>query len=173
MRRHGHILEQHRRSPQEYRFHEDYFEISMRNHKGEIVAWAIADIDDFDKITKYKWFLTKGGYAESKESEHIKMHHLVFKKPDNEFVIYHSDKNKLNNRKKNLREVTKSMNSFNRDITPSGSGCVGVHFDKARGKWLASIQKDSKNINLGRFENLEDAIKSRKNAELFYYGEYK
>lgn len=54
------------------------------------------------------------------------------------------------------------------DKTPNKSnksGVTGVNWDKARGKWQASIRFKGKKYNLGRFNNLQDAIDARKKAE--------
>ena len=48
------------------------------------------------------------------------------------------------------------------DIT---SGHAGVNFNKASGKWYASIQRGGKQQHLGTFTDIEDAIAARKKAE--------
>ena len=45
------------------------------------------------------------------------------------------------------------------------SGYVGVNWDKSRGKWQASLRFKGHKYNLGRFDNIEDAISARKKAE--------
>ena len=49
------------------------------------------------------------------------------------------------------------------------SGYTGVSFDKKTNKWMARINK----VTLGYFENIEDAIKARKEAEIKYFGEFR
>ena len=44
------------------------------------------------------------------------------------------------------------------------SGYKGVCWDKARHKWSASITCQGKRIRLGRFDNIEDAVKARQEA---------
>lgn len=44
------------------------------------------------------------------------------------------------------------------------SGYKGVCWDKTRKKWVADITSQGKRIRLGRFDNLEDAIKARQEA---------
>jgi hypothetical protein len=53
------------------------------------------------------------------------------------------------------------------------SGTPGVVWDKRTDKWVAHIRKENKRITLGYFDNIEDAIKLRKEAELKYFGEYR
>lgn len=49
------------------------------------------------------------------------------------------------------------------------SGYIGVTWDKVRKKWRAQIRFKNKNIYLGRYTNIEDAIKARKEAEEKYF----
>ena len=48
------------------------------------------------------------------------------------------------------------------------SGVIGVSWHKASKKWCARISVDGKRINLGRFNNLDDAIYARREAEIKY-----
>ena len=52
------------------------------------------------------------------------------------------------------------------------SGVKGVYWDKCSKKWEASIQINMKKKILGYFEDKEDAIKTRKEAENKFFGEY-
>lgn len=53
------------------------------------------------------------------------------------------------------------------------SGRTGVCWDNEAGKWVATISKHGRQYKLGRFTNIEDAIKRRELAELEFYGELK
>lgn len=52
------------------------------------------------------------------------------------------------------------------------SGHKGVHLNKKSGKWVARIGLNSKRITIGTYDNFEDAVKARKDAEMTYYGEF-
>lgn len=54
----------------------------------------------------------------------------------------------------------------------STSGVTGVHYYKSRNKWTAQIGVNKKMIHLGYFENFDDAVKTRKEAEEHYYGNF-
>ena len=54
----------------------------------------------------------------------------------------------------------------------NNSGVTGVSWHKRDNIWEARITLNKKQIYLGRFENFEDAIKARKEAEEKYFGEY-
>lgn len=52
------------------------------------------------------------------------------------------------------------------------SGYAGVHFHKQSQLWEARIQFQGKRYYLGRYEDKEDAIKARKEAENQYHKEF-
>lgn len=60
-----------------------------------------------------------------------------------------------------------------RNIKPSNTGYVGVILIKATGRYTARININYKAICLGTFDNIEDALKARINAEIKYFGEQK
>jgi hypothetical protein len=87
--------------------------------------------------------------------------------PKNE--IDHINGIKNDNRICNLRDVPSYVNQINKRKVNS-CGCPGVFFNKLIQKWIAYINKTkNKQFVLGRFNNLEDAIKARKEAEILYY----
>lgn len=53
--------------------------------------------------------------------------------------------------------------------TNNKSGITGVCFDKSRQKWAVYIGIDKKKIFLGRFDNLNDAVRAREKAEQEYH----
>ena len=71
------------------------------------------------------------------------------------------------NRLVNLRFVTRRENQRNQSLSSKNtSGVTGVHFSKARKKYMAQIRVDGENIFLGRFETLEEAAAARAEANL-------
>jgi hypothetical protein len=73
--------------------------------------------------------------------------------------IDHINGNRADNRLKNLRDVSQSVNQQNqrRAQIGSGSGLLGVHYYKARGKWQAHITVGGRSRSLGYFAIAEDA----------------
>jgi len=69
----------------------------------------------------------------------------------------------------NLREASSTENSRNQSKRKDNtSGYVGVTWNKARKKWKAQIRLKDTVKFLGYFQELEDAIKARKEAESKY-----
>jgi hypothetical protein len=87
--------------------------------------------------------------------------------------IDHINKNRLDNRKKNLRFCTRSENLYNKTTNKNNtSGYKGVVWDNQRRKWCASISIERRRINLGFFQNKEEAAKVYNEAALKYHGEF-
>jgi len=83
-----------------------------------------------------------------------------------EFEIDHINRDKSDNRPENLRDVTKSFNCLN--MAPRKnikSGVYGIGWSKSLNKWRVSITVCKKSKHIGVFENLNDAIIARVNAE--------
>ena len=130
------------------------------------------DLEDYNKIKDYTWYCQYGYIKSGIENKKILLHRLVMCPPDDMFVD-HINHNRFDNRKKNLRIVTQLQNSWNSPKKKNNtSGYSGVYYIKSKKKWKALIGVNKKKIDLGIFENKEDAIKARKEAEEKYYGEY-
>lgn len=135
------------------------------------------DLEDYNKIKNYCWYISKQGYLVSNcrdgKINSVIMHRIIMNVENYNDVVDHINHNKVDNRKENLRIVSRRENNWNKNIDGKTlSGRVGVHWDKSRSKWIATLKKDGENHTIGRFDNLDDAIKARENAEKEYYGEY-
>lgn len=80
-------------------------------------------------------------------------------------LIDHEDRDKTNNRIKNLREATRKQNSENSKMRIDNvSGFRGVSYKKSSGKWLAQIQHCGRNIYLGVYNTPEEASSAYETA---------
>jgi hypothetical protein len=139
--------------------------------KGKV---AIVDADDFEYLNQWKWLFDGKGYAvrheprqKGKHRGWIYMHRLINNTPS-DLETDHINHNRLDNRKSNLRAITHQKNLFNSKIAKNNtSGCKGV--TKAKGKWQAQIVINQKNIYLGYYYDIEEAIRARTEAELKYH----
>lgn len=79
----------------------------------------------------------------------------------------------IDNRRANLRPGTRVQNMRNSDIrSDSQSGFKGVTWDASRGKWLASLTMNYKNIYLGRYSDKVEAAKAYDAAAEKFFGEF-
>lgn len=141
------------------------------------------DKDDYDKIKDYYWHYTKNGYLITSFIENGKKTTLVFHRyilepiPDKcvvDHIIHpHGDGLKYDNRKKNLEIKTTSQNTMNAYLyTNNTSGTSGVTYIKSRNVWQVRIGINNKRICLGYFNDYDEAVKARKEAEELYWGRY-
>ena len=137
--------------------------------------FALVDDEDFEYLNQWRWGVSSSGYARrcqhirlgvnKYKAQYIWMHRLVNDTP-NDLFTDHINRDKLDNRKENLRNTNKSLNGLNRDkICTNTSGVYGVHFESQTKKWRAEIRVDGKRFSLGRFNNIKDAAFARKEAE--------
>lgn len=140
------------------------------------------DKDDYELIKKYCWNYNKYGYVVSYDVENkieIKLHRLIMGVTDPNLEVDHIQhpprrEYKVDNRRSNLRVVTHADNTKNH-ITQinNTSGTSGVHYCERDNKWIARISVNGERIYLGSFDNKEEAVSIRKEAEIKYFGEYR
>lgn len=113
------------------------------------------------------------GYLQGKIFSKIFLAHRVIfavvhdRWPNNE--IDHINGVGTDNRISNIREVDHNINCQNRPMTClNTSGIVGVTWAETNQKWTAQIKINRKNIYLGQFNKIEDAITARKAASIKY-----
>jgi len=88
--------------------------------------------------------------------------------------IDHINGCKTDNRVCNLREATNAQNGKNIKVSKANkTGFPGVSWSEWHKKYRACIKYDHKQIYLGAFEKLEDAVAARRMAEDKYFGEWK
>lgn len=89
-------------------------------------------------------------------------------------ILDHINRNRVDNRILNLREVTQSQNRRNSSLPVTNtSGFRGVCWCKTRERWLAHLNhKDFKTASLGRFKTKEAAARAYDAAAVQHYGEF-
>lgn len=87
------------------------------------------------------------------------------------FIVDHIDGDVRNNRKANLRHVTKAENCWNRRIAANNTtGFKGVCPRKDRGTFLAGINIQGRRVKLGTFRTAELAARAYDDAARAHYG---
>lgn len=155
----------------------NYAEVCLYNSFGEEVDRTFISVEDIDIIKEYKWHKNKWGYAEGVKGKakdntrkKIKMHRLILKCPQG-MEVDHINRNKLDNRRENLRICTKSENIWN-SVKKNSTGARGVAKCSNNDGYYVRIQKNKNMYYQGYYKNIDDAIKARKEAEEKYFGEF-
>jgi|JI10StandDraft_1071094.scaffolds.fasta_scaffold00994_5 hypothetical protein len=144
---------------------------SMMMNTAAGIAFEIDD-DRHDLAQMRGWTLHKSGYICRELTEggrrgkklRFWLAHMAFgRKPEPGNVIDHVDGNPMNNKRCNLREVTKSQNAQNRAaITRRGTyrGVTWKSDQGASGKWCARAMVGGKSYHIGYFVDQEDAAEA-------------
>lgn len=149
-----------------------------------VIRWKKRPISHFSSESSMKSFNTRfagnkagclslDGYLQVRVKNQIyKIHRICFFINNgviDERQVDHINHNKLDNSANNLRLVSDLGNRRNMPKQINNkSGVTGVYWSKDRLKWFADISINGKTIALGRYEDFNDAVIARKNAESFY-----
>ena len=153
MRRHGAIVDptpRTTRDKNEIVLKDDHAEMVIRNKKNEIVAVTLIDLDDVEKVSKYKWnvFPAKDRiYIYTRYPQHMKLHRFIlgyFGQKE----IDHINQNPLDNRRINLRVVTRSENASNTNAK---------HIYYTGKSWRYEVVRYGKRFAKSGFKTYEDA----------------
>jgi hypothetical protein len=182
--KHGKILEQTRFSPNTINVCGEVAHIGLNDSIGNIIDWAIIDAEDVDKINKYKWFKRVDGRVCTNVSKlnigatHLRLHNVVmeFNEDDKyQYEVDHISGDVLDNRKSNLRIVTKSKNIMNRGLqSNNNSGVCGVvsRDNNNTPPWIPQIKLNGKMIRLGTRYSFDEAVNIRLIEEAKLFKEY-
>ena len=140
------------------------------------------DLDDYELVKQYYWSVNSNGYASSfyftkdesgKRVHHVRLFHRMIMDAPSNIDVDHINRNRLDNRKSNLRLCSSQQNDYNNSVSKRNtSGVIGVSYDKRIQKWRSYITFEGEWINLGAYFNKEDAIIARLTAELKYFKEF-
>ena len=138
---------------------------------GNLDKNILISFEDLIKVSEKGWtFNASRGYVQSTNRPYIELQRYLL--GEEGFVVDHINKDKLDNRRSNLRLVTHSQNTHNRDILKeNSSGVIGVFFSVSKNRWIASITIDKKTITRN-FKDKESAIKKRLELENDLLGEF-
>ena len=144
--------------------HDTYADLIIRNKKNEIKAIAKIDLDDIEKVSQHKWGLITNNnnmqYVLTRiNNKQFRLHRFVmnyFGAKD----VDHINRDTMDNRKSNLRIVSRSDNRSNNEAK-------NVYLSKKTGKWYYCFIKYAKQYFKYGFASEADAkkaLKERKKA---------
>lgn len=125
---------------------------------------ALIDLSDAKEVLKHRWtaWANKSNniYAvqgASRNERYLRMHRLIMRATDDQ-EIDHINGNGLDNRKSNLRVVTRSQNQQNRRAARTKDHPYkGVYQDPNTGRYAVLIILDGRRKHLGTYDQIEHA----------------
>jgi hypothetical protein len=142
---------------------------------------ALIDDEDLPKVQGYSWTVNSHGYVVAvvgpkDKRQVIKLHRLILNTPEG-LDTDHRDRDKLNNRKSNLRKATRRQNTGNRVVPKDGctSRYKGVYWHSlGKGHWRARFgyrdEGKIKHKHLGLFDDEVVAAKAYDAAAIEHFG---
>lgn len=127
-------------------------------------VFALVSPEDYEALAPYRWFLGTHGYA-VRNGRHdrggILLHREVLglKKGDARRCD-HINRDRLDNRRSNLRIVSHQRNMCNLGSREGTSQFRGVSWDKDRELWRACVSPGGRQRMLGRFHREDDAARA-------------
>jgi hypothetical protein len=140
------------------------------------VEFQVDDADYERFVEGYRFYIRTDGYAvysSRKGGYHKKsLHRIIMGDPTGQ-CIDHINRDRLDNRRQNLRIATRSQNECNKGlISTNKSGFKGVFFDKRAQKWRAEIRIDGKLIYLGLYKHKIKAAMIAAIARIVAHGKF-
>lgn len=173
----GRIVKRTIYDPNEYILYKDYAECLTYNKDGEETARIKVNLDKVEELKQYKIYIRKQGgdtwYAAiNMDSKKVLLHRYLMDVYQKEYsvncVVDHINGDKLDNRLENLRICEHKDNMKNIRKKNKVTGVTQLK----NGKWSARIMHNYNGINLGYFDNEQDAILARVTKEFELCGEF-
>jgi hypothetical protein len=126
---------------------------------------ALIEEADLPLVTAHRWRLDSTGYVVTSlprvegKNRNLHLHRLLagLERGDGS-QCDHVNRDRLDNRRSNLRVAAPHENGRNRNLYSNNTtGYKGVSFDKRSGRWEASIKVDYRKQFLGLFDSAEEA----------------
>lgn len=147
--------------------------ITLRRYMGRKPLTALVDDEDYAAITQHTWQRNFHGYVVGNiDGTDVYLHRFIMGYPEGR-VVDHINGDKLDNRRSNLRVCKHKENTRNaRRSKNNTSGHTGVSYRPKRKSYRAYITVDRRQIGLGHYPTLEEAVAARKKGERKYFGEF-
>ena len=99
--------------------------------------------------------------------------HKEILQPAGSLLTDHVNRDKLDNRRLNLRPATSIENQYNRGKQVNNTtGHKGIYWHKGSDKWFVSISIKGKLTAIGYFTKIEEAIKAHTRFAKKHHGEF-
>ena len=136
--------------------------IELHRADGSVAGVAIVDLADLASVAPWPWHLTSNGYVRHASRDghgYVFLHRFLMgcQPGDGQFVD-HINRNRLDNRRTNLRIVTVAQNQQNVSVKAGKVYPRGVSFNTRQSVWRARAELDGREFWLGRYSTEAEAV---------------
>ncbi len=120
--------------------------------------------DDLEPVMRSRAWFINNGYVRTGKQAFLTW--WVIGKAPFGMEVDHINRNRLDNRRENLRFVTPTENKWNAGLKRSNrTGISGVHWHAQSRKWMVQIRMGRQRHTLGVYPDFFEACCARKSAE--------
>lgn len=156
----------------EIEFDVEVARIPLHGQRGVFKGWALIDASDLELVRGVAWTIDPRGYVAGRPpgaKSAVTLHRVLM---PGAVCVDHINRDKLDNRRQNLRACSLSENSRNSGISINNtSGFKGVT-PTPKGRWRARIWMDRKEIHIGTYDTPEAAQKAYDAKALELHGRF-
>jgi hypothetical protein len=136
---------------------------------GKVAAYAVIDDADYHVVRPHRWRLSASGYAKTTfpGRREVYMQRLLLGLPPlrvDPREADHINRDRLDNRRRNLRVVTRSQNAQNQAHGRGASRQRNVHWHRASGLWSVRVNVDGQKHYFGYFRDRDEAAEVARRA---------
>lgn len=137
---------------------------------------AIIDDEDYERVSQYGWcYSSTIGYAVSSrkhDGKKLLMHRFIMNVPKDK-VTDHINRDKLDNRKENLRICSRAQNNCNMGVrSHNKSGLKGVYWTEKHKAYQVTIRHNKTPMYLGLFKDKYEAARMYNFWAIDLFGEF-
>ena len=138
------------------------------NQPSKLPPGVLVDDEDLERVLQFRWHINHLGYVVSDQRKWVQgrrsgkvilLHRFLLDFPDSQ--IDHKNRNRLDNRRNNLRLASKAQNMMNRAAPKhSKSGYKCISWCSRLNRWRVQITFEGTKHELGYFKEIPDALKA-------------
>ena len=146
------------------------FEVPLHDNLGNLIGVSYVSEEDYANVMTQKWHKhNKLGYVCGKN---IMLHQFILGKAQDGYCIDHSNGNRLDNRRSNIRFISLSENSRNKQKKEgTTSQYIGVTLSTTANTWRVFCKINNIRNHIGSFKDEKEAAKAYDRHILVHCGE--
>jgi hypothetical protein len=149
------------------------YRVPLHNRYSDTPTHALVDGVDFVRVALRSWYVNAQGYPtcgvrNGRGSKTLSLQRFIMNPPEG-MVVDHINRNKLDNRRENLRVVTYQESAFNRGVKKNKVDSPLKGIRAARNQWEARITVGGVLLSVGFFATATEAARGYDAASRFYH----